>query len=260
MAKISVCINSLNSEKTLENTLRALSKAYEIILCDMHSDDNSVAIAEKYGVKVVYHERAQYAEVARNFCISHATGDWILVVDTDEVVPEKLWDFLNDFADKADLEQNGFTTVAFPIQDYVFGKPMHCMYRKSVKRFWKKDCAEYTTQVHGMVHTTNGKDFAVNPSKKELALQHYHVDSFESYIEKINRYTTLEMEKFKTRNKKFKLSMIFIRPILEFGKIYFLKQGFKDGLLGFIMAGMHSFYQFSRSAKMYEYNVIKKKF
>lgn len=101
----------------------------------MHSDDNSVKIAEKYGAKIVYHERAQYAEIARNFCISHASGDWILVVDTDEVVPESLWNFLNDFADN---QNNKFTTVSFPIQDYVFGKPMHCMYRKSVKRFWKK--------------------------------------------------------------------------------------------------------------------------
>ena len=257
MAKISVCINSLNSEKTIENTLKSLSKAYEIILCDMHSEDNTVNIAEQYGAKVVYHERAKYAEIARNFCISHATGDWILVVDTDEVVPEALWNFLNDFADKND---NDFTTVSFPIQDYVFEKPMHCMYRKCVKRFWKKNCAEYTTQVHGMVHTTQGKDFFINPKEKQFALQHYHVDSFESYIEKINRYTTLEMDKFKTRNKKFSYSMLFLRPLFEFCKIYFLKQGFKDGLLGFIMAGMHTFYQFSRSAKMYEYNIIKKIF
>lgn len=257
MAKISVCINSFNSEKTIENTLKALSKAYEIILCDMYSEDNTVAIAEKYGAKVVYHERAQYAEIARNFCISHATGDWILVVDTDEVVPEKLWNFLNDFADNP---KNDYTTVSFPIQDYVFGRPMHCMYRKRVKRFWKKDCAEYATQVHGMVHTKIGNDFAVSSSKKELALEHYHVDSFESYIEKINRYTTLEMERCKTFHKKFTLSKIFIRPVLEFCKIYFLKQGFKDGLLGFIMAVMHTFYQFSRSAKMYEYNVVKKEF
>ncbi|MCR5260337.1 MAG: glycosyltransferase family 2 protein [Candidatus Gastranaerophilales bacterium] len=257
MAKISVCINSLNSEKTIENTLKALSKAYEIILCDMHSEDATVSIAEKYGAKVVYHERAKHAEVARNFCISHATGDWILVVDTDEVVPEKLWDFLDKFADNP---QNDCTTVSFPIQDYVFGKPMHCMYRKSVKRFWKKDCAEYTTQVHGMVHTKSGSDYVIDPSRKDLALEHYHIDSFEGYIEKINRYTTLEMDKFQTRGKKFTLGMIFIRPILEFCKIYFLKQGYKDGLLGFIMAGMHTFYQFSRSAKLYEYNVIKKNF
>lgn len=256
MAKISVCINSLNSEKTLENTLKALSKAYEIILCDMHSEDKTVEIAQKYGVKVVYHERAQCAEPARNFCISHATGDWILVVDTDEVVPADLWNFLNDFADNP----SEYTTVSFPIQDYVFGKPMHCMYRQCVKRFWKKNCAEYTTQVHGMVHTTYGKDFVISPKRKDLALEHYHIDSFQAYIEKINRYTSLEMEKFKTRNKKFSLSMIFLRPLFEFFKIYILKQGFKDGLLGFIMAGMHTFYQFARSAKMYEHNVIKKDF
>lgn len=256
MARISVCINALNSAKTIENTLKALSKAYEIIVCDMHSEDNTVSIAQKYGAKVVYHEKAQCAEYARNFCISQATGDWILVVDTDEVVPEKLWDFLNNFADN----NKEYTTVSFPIQDYVFGKPMHCMYRKCVKRFWKKDCAEYAAQVHGMVHTTKGKDFIIKPSEKKLALEHYHVGSFEEYIEKINRYTTLEMEKFKIRKKRFSLSMIFLRPLFEFFKIYICKQGFRDGLIGFIMAGMHTFYQFSRSAKMYEYNIVKKKF
>lgn len=251
MAKISVCINSFNSEKTIENTLKALSGVFEIIVCDMYSDDKTVEIAQKYGAKIIMHKRENYAEPARNFCISHATGDWILVVDTDEVVPEKLMNALKEFTEN----KEGFTTLSFPIQDYVFGKPLHCMYRSRVKRFWKKDCAEYSPCVHGMVHTKFGKDYFIDPSRKDLALEHYHVGSLEAYVEKINRYTTLEQIRFAERNIKFSLPTLIFRPVLEFLKIYVAKQGFKDGLIGFIMAGMHSFYQFLRYSKLYEKSI-----
>lgn len=248
MSKISVCINSFNSEKTIEDTLKSVAGLYETIVCDMYSDDKTVEIARRYGAKVVFHERANYAEAARNFCISHATGDWILVVDTDEIVPEKLLRELEKFTENTD----GYTTLAFPVQDYVLGRPLNCMYRTRVKRFWKKGCATYATCIHGMVSTVEGKDFAISPKRKDLALKHMHIPSFSAYIEKINRYTDLEQPRFKERGKKFKLSTLIFRPCLEFLKIYVGKKGYKDGVLGLIMAGMHTFYQFSRYAKLFE--------
>ena len=255
MATISVVINTYNAQRVLHQCLAALDKADEIIVCDMYSTDETVSIAQEYGCKVIYYERSGYAEIARNWAHAQISSEWLLVIDADEIVPEKLWYYLKEFTDNKD----GYTTLSFPKQDFVLGKPLHCMYRRIDKRFWKKDCATYETHVHGGVITLKGKDFMIDPKNKSMALLHYHVESLESYLEKINRYTTLEQVRFQEKNRSFSLFVLFFRPVGEFIKIYFLKKGFLDGTLGFIFAVLHAFYKFMQHAKLYETHYKRKR-
>lgn len=248
MASISVVINTYNAQRMLRECLSALKFADEIIICDMHSTDDTVKIAEEFNCKIIYHEKAECAEVARNWAHSQISCDWLLVVDSDEIVTENLAKYIKAFTEN----DKGYTTLSFPIQDYVWGKPLHCMYRHSVKRFWKKGCAEYESHVHGGVKTLVGKDYRVSPNRKDLALQHYHVDSIDSYLEKINRYTTLEQDRFVEKRIRFSFLKLFFRPIYEFLKIYILKKGFLDGSTGFIFSILHAQYKFIQHAKLYE--------
>ena len=55
--KISVVINTYNAEKHLVTVLESVKEFDQIVLCDMHSSDNTIAIAEKYNCKIVYCER-----------------------------------------------------------------------------------------------------------------------------------------------------------------------------------------------------------
>ena len=248
MGTISVVINTYNAQRVLRECLSALGFADEIIICDMHSTDDTVKIAKEFNCKIIYHEKAECAEIARNWAHSQISCDWLLVVDSDEIVTDKLATYLKEFTQN----NNGYTTLSLPIQDYVWGKPLHCMYRHCVKRFWKKGCAQYESHVHGGVKTLEGKDFKINPKRNDLALQHYHVDSIESYLEKINRYTTLEQDRFKDKGTKFSFIKLLIRPLYEFFKIYVMKKGFLDGMTGFIFAILHSQYKFIQHAKLYE--------
>ena len=106
--------------------------------------------------------------------------------------------------------------------------------------------------------TLEGKDFKKKKKRKELALQHYHVDSIESYLEKINRYTTLEQVRFNKKGTKFSALKLFIRPIYEFFTIYVMNKGFLDGMTGFIFAVLHAQYKFIQHAKLYESEYKKK--
>src|SRR3989337_4151360 len=91
MARISVVINTLNEEKNLPRAIASIKGlADEIIVVDMQSDDNTKEVAEKLGALVYDHKRTGYVEPARNFAISKASGDWVLVLDADEEVPPKL--------------------------------------------------------------------------------------------------------------------------------------------------------------------------
>lgn len=98
MATISVVINTLNADRLLENVLESVRQADEIIICDMRSEDRTIEIAQKFNYKIVYHERTGIVEPARNWAMEQASGDWILVLDADEIVTPELWQFLKDYA------------------------------------------------------------------------------------------------------------------------------------------------------------------
>ena len=81
---ISLVINTLNAEKYLSDCLNSCSWVDEIIVVDMHSVDATRQIAEAGGAKVFLTEPRGYVEPARNFALSKANCDWILLLDADE--------------------------------------------------------------------------------------------------------------------------------------------------------------------------------
>ena len=89
MAKISAVINTLNEAKKIGRCLASLKGfANEVIVVDMMSTDSTRDIVKKYGAKVFKHKRVGYVEPARNFAISKARYDWIIILDADEEIPE----------------------------------------------------------------------------------------------------------------------------------------------------------------------------
>ncbi len=82
---ISVCIIGKNEEIYLENCLQALCKyPFEIIFVDTGSTDQTKLIAKKYTSKVFDFTWIDDFSAARNFSISKASNDWVLIVDCDE--------------------------------------------------------------------------------------------------------------------------------------------------------------------------------
>ncbi len=60
--------------------------ADEIILVDTGSTDKSCAVAERFGAKIFHFGWQDDFAAARNFSLTQATGNWILVLDADEVI------------------------------------------------------------------------------------------------------------------------------------------------------------------------------
>ena len=56
----------------------------EIIIVDTGSTDETVALSEKFGAKVIRHQWQNDFALARNLSLEQATGDWILFLDADE--------------------------------------------------------------------------------------------------------------------------------------------------------------------------------
>lgn len=245
--RISAVIHTYNSEKYLEECLQALTSLDEIVICDMHSTDKTIEIAEKFSCKIVYHENLGFADPARNFAINQATGDWILVVDSDEIITKELIEYLRDEISKPDCPDS----FLIPRKNIVFGKFMRSLYPNTILRFFRKGKVSFSSYVHCTPEIT-GTVYKIDPKRTELAIIHYNYDSIYSFVARTNKYTTLELEKYTKRNIKFSLSLIIFRPIGEFIKRYILKSGYKDGRHGFILASLLAYYEFVAIAKLWE--------
>ncbi len=87
MAQISLCMITKDEEKILEKCLNPIKNMVdEIIIVDTGSKDNTKEIAKRFTDNIYYSKWNDDFSAARNFSISKATKDWILVLDPDEKI------------------------------------------------------------------------------------------------------------------------------------------------------------------------------
>lgn len=82
---LSLCTITKDEEENMESFLGHISEfADEIIIVDTGSTDRTKEVAKKYTDKVYDFQWCDDFSAARNFSLSKATKDWILVLDADE--------------------------------------------------------------------------------------------------------------------------------------------------------------------------------
>src|SRR5258708_35956670 len=194
---ISVVINTKNMAETIGQAIKSVQDfADEVIVVDMKSSDETVAIAEKLGAKVFhYKEDLQFADPARNFALAKAKGDWIFVLDADEEVSPDLAELLKKIvANQVQTEFQG-DCYFIPRQNIVFGEVMQHTgwWPDHQLRFFKNGVVQWTDKVHTHPLTT-GKviKLAANP---KIAIIHHNYQTVAQFIDRLNRYTTLELAK-----------------------------------------------------------------
>ena len=237
VAKISVVINTLNEEEGVKKALQSVKWADEILVCDMHSEDKTVEIAKKLGARVFYHKRLSYVEPARNFAISKASNEWILILDPDEEIPEKLAKKLQEMAKKVILDH-----VEIPRKNIIFGKWMKASmwWPDHNIRFFKKGKVSWEkVGIHRPPKTT-GEGLKL-PAEENLAIIHYHYISTAQFIERMNRYTNIQAEELIKSGYRFAWTDLIAKPLGEFLGRFFANRGFEDGLHGLALSLLQAY-------------------
>lgn len=93
-----VGILTYNSGKTLERCLRSVQNFDDIIICDGGSTDETIAIAKKYGARIIEQDNAHkkndgtIADFSgvRNQMLKAAEHEWFFFVDSDEYISDEL--------------------------------------------------------------------------------------------------------------------------------------------------------------------------
>jgi len=245
--KISVVINTRNAALHLQRVLDAVKTFDEVLICDMESDDDTVAIARRNGCRVVTFPKANHksAEPARTFAIQSAASPWVLVVDADEIVTPELRQRLYAHIRKPDCAKG----LYIPRLNKFMGKTMTCAYPDYQLRFFIREGTEWPPYVHTFPKVNGPLDY-LPKSDKALAFVHLADDPVRTIMEKDNRYSDNDVEK--KAHKRYGAGALIYRPLWRFFKCYVLEGGWRDGIHGLIYAGLKGVYQFELVAKIIE--------
>jgi glycosyltransferase involved in cell wall biosynthesis len=251
---ISVIIHTLNEEENIASAIKSVKWTDEIIVCDMHSDDKTVEVVSSLGAKIITHERVDFVEPARNFAISKASYDWILILDADEEIPEKLADKLKSIvADKNFIE----ATVDIPRKNIIFGKWMKASFwwPDFQPRFFKKGAVTWKNEIHSKPEVRGIK--LILPEDEDLAIIHHHYQSVGQYIERMNRYTSIQAKELKTAGYEFNWRDVIEKPLGEFLGRFFANNGYSDGLHGLALSLLQAFSFLVMYLKIWELEKFK---
>lgn len=250
--KLSVIIITFNEEKNIIECLESVKWADEIVIVDAESQDQTIKLARKYTDKIIVRKWDNFSS-AKSFALKQTTNNWILSIDADERVTPELMDEILEI-----LSCDSDKPFAYDIarKSYFLKKWIkHCgWYPNYVTRLFRKDKARYSSSsVHERV-IVEGKTGVL-----KNYLIHFTDDSLWHYFNKFNYYTTLSARDMSIAGKTIRIDQLIFRPIFTFIRMYFFKLGFLDGIHGFILCTLSSFYVFTKYAKLWENYYFKNK-
>ena len=252
--RISVVMNTWNEEHNLPWSLGSVqSWADEIVVVDMHSTDRTREVAESFGAKVFLHEWLGFADPARAFAIAQSQGDFVLLLDADEMIPEPLSRALRTLADEG---QYDIANIAR--SNYMMGEKLeHTGWgarQDRHLRFFRRGSLNTSATIHNFLHPTEGARVHQVPADPELCIVHFNYNDVSQFIEKLNRYTTVEAQQAKERGQHETGWGTTRKVIKELFRRYVVKGGYRDGWRGVYLSLLMALYRVGTAAKLAELN------
>ncbi|MBK9314369.1 MAG: glycosyltransferase family 2 protein [Acidobacteria bacterium] len=244
--KISASIIVRNEEENLPALCETVAWADEIVIVDSDSTDRTVEIARKYTDKVFNREFRGYKD-KHEFADSQTTGDWIFWIDADERVTPELRDAIEALRSRDPAALPDGFWIARSTQ-YLGRWIRHSgwypdyqmrLYRKETS-YWDGVAPHETARVKGRIETLPGE--FLHYTKRDLS-DHHRV---------LEEYATLGAEHLFKHGKRVRGVDLFVLPLAAFIRTYLVKQGFRDGVQGLIIAMFTAYSVFLKYAKVWE--------
>ena len=241
---ISAVILTHNNQEMIGDVLETLQWCDERIIVDDNSTDKTLEVVKPYNVTVIQHALNDDFAAQRNFGLEKAKGDWVLFVDSDELVTDQLKE------EMLKLVQHDKNIVGCYVKrrDFLFGRELRHGETAKVKllRLAKKTAGNWIRAVH---ETWNIKGPVASLT---TPLLHYPHSTISEFLYQINRYTTINAHVFYNEGKLVSSWEIITYPIAKFVQNYIIRSGFLDGTAGFVVAMMMSFHSFLTRSKLWE--------
>ncbi len=248
---ITVVVLTKNEQANIDECLGSLvGWADEIIVIDDESTDATVKLAEKYTDKI-FHKKMENEGKHRNWAYAQARNEWVFSLDADEQLTDDLKKEITSIL--KDTENEAFSV---PIKTYIgsYWVKYSGWYPANKLRMFMKSKQWYEeVKVHPRVMNS------IPTGNLTGDIIHKGYPDFEHFLASLNRQTTLEAEKWIDTGRGMTLGKAMWRTIDRFPRIYFGKKGYKDGLIGFVIALFASLYQIMSYVKYWQMNMEKAK-
>lgn len=232
MAKepLSVVYISKNSERYLHDSLKSIQYlADEILVVDCGSKDQTVAIAQAVGARVLLQEWLGFA-AQRQFAVMAATHEWILMLDTDEILRPTA-----EGAIRAAIQAGQADAFALRRQNYIGSKAVrYSEWRNDwVIRLFDRRLGRYDPSV--VVHESWQSVGRVSRIRG-VSIDHYPFASVSEMLPKLQRYAELNAAKVYARKRPVSTWAPMNHALGAFLRSYVLRLGILDGVEGAAIA------------------------
>jgi glycosyltransferase involved in cell wall biosynthesis len=258
---ISALIIARNEEGHIARALRSLDFVKEVIVVDAQSTDRTRELASALGAKVIVRPWTNFAD-QRNFSLEQASQPWVLVVDADEAVSPGLRDWLKDFFSSADAQGMVLSESAGPYgykirrSEYFLGKPITgaCWNPSYQDRFFRRTKVRYQGEIHE--YPEGAHSFVRAPA--EAFLEHNPAVTVESFLQKMNHYTSIEaMDRYR-QGQRTSISHMAVVFFATWWKNYFYYKGYRDGVAGFVVCLLEAVSRTVRHLKLWQLEQMEK--
>lgn len=237
MSTLSVIIPTFNEIDYIEDAVKSVNFADEIIVIDSFSTDGTKEKAVALGCKVLERKFDNFSS-QKNHAIASATGDWVLFLDADERVSQKL-----KFEILSVIKNNSHSGYKIRFPHFYMNRFLYHKVDKVV-RLVKNNSISFTGDVHEKLHVNGSigtlKNFMIHYTYKGL----FHL------LQKKDSYAWFQANTSIKKGKKVTYFHLFFKPLYRFFSSYILKRGFMDGVPGLALASVNAYGVFSRYAKM----------
>lgn len=243
--KISVTIICKNEESRIRKCLDSVSWVDEIVVVDSGSTDKTLDIVGEYTDKIVINKDWPGFGLQKKLAVNTASNDWILSLDSDEVVSDELRDEIQDLMTKLDdktvYRLNRLTSFCHKFIRHSGWHPDRIV-RLFNKRYYNFNDAP----IHEAVDCKSAKRVDLKGK-----LFHFTFESLEDYMDKRNSYARSWAENQYKKGKKVRVISIVVHSLFAFIRHYFIRLGILDGYHGFLISVIQMQYTFNK------YNFLK---
>ncbi|KAB1154761.1 glycosyltransferase family 2 protein [Flavobacterium luteum] len=237
MSTLTVIIPTFNEVSYIEDAIKSVNFADEIIIVDSYSTDGTQQKAKQLGCKIIERQFDNFSN-QKNNAIEFAINDWILFLDADERVSQKLK--LEILSVIKTPKHSGYK-ISFP--HFYMNRFLYHKVDK-VLRLVKNKNVKFTGDVHEKLQIDGSigclKNFMIHYTYKGL----FHL------LNKKDSYAWFQAKTSYKKDKKATYFHLIFKPSYRFFSSYILKRGFLDGVPGLALASINAYGVFSRYVKI----------
>ena len=246
MSSISALLVVQNEAHNLRKVLPCLRFCDEVVVINGGSEDETTEVALAAGARVICHPFVNM-NTQKDFGRRNCQSEWVLVIDADERVSSKLAKEVSKLVQNND---DSISAYNIPFRTYFggvllrhggFGREYHI-------RLFRKNSARYdeSAPVHDRVCVVG------RVGRLAERIDHYSFDNMDAYLQKSQRYARAFAQHAYSARRRVGIIEVMTRSFWRFFRTYVIYGGFRDGRIGFLVAGLQAMEVFQKYTRIWE--------